>query len=172
MTENLPAPPAGDWTVDPEGSHARFTAATLGGLAKTPGYFRELSGSLMIADGHAQGVLAINTASVDTGNRLRDRHLRGADFFGVAKHPELRYELHALTPAGQAKLRLDGQLAIAGRQIALPLNVDLDIYTDALLQISARTHLDRVALGLRGARGMVPRAVELDIRVTLRRNGG
>jgi polyisoprenoid-binding protein YceI len=163
---------AGAWSVDAETSHARFTAATLGGLVKTPGRFRSLSGGLTIQQDSAAGVLRIDAASIDTGNRLRDRHLRGRDFFGVSKHPELRYELQTLTPLGPDTVRLDGQLTIAGTRTELPLDAELRVHSDQLVEISARTEVDRIALGVRGAPGMVPRSVELDIRVTLRRNGG
>jgi polyisoprenoid-binding protein YceI len=163
---------AGAWSVDGETSHARFTAATLAGLVKTTGHFRSLSGDLTIQQDRATGVLRIDASSIDTGNRLRDRHLRSPDFFAAHDHPELRYELHTLTPLGPDTLRLDGQLTIAGTRTALPLDAELRVHSDAVVEISARTDVDRVALGLRGARGMVPRTVELDIRVTLRRTGG
>jgi polyisoprenoid-binding protein YceI len=162
----------GAWSVDAEASHARFTAATLGGLVKTPGHFRSLSGDLTIEQDSARGVLRLDAASIDTGNRLRDHHLRSRDFFAVAKHPELRYELRTLTAAGPDKLHLDGELTIAGRRTALPLDAHLHIHTDTSVEIAARTEVDRVALGVRGAPGMVPRSVELDIRVILRRNNG
>ena len=90
---------------------------------------------------------------------MRDRHLRTPDFFHVSNHPELRYELHTLAPAGQDRLRLDGQLTIAGTQTALPLDAALRIHSDTLVELSVRTQVDRVALGLRGARGMVPRTL-------------
>lgn len=163
---------AGGWSVDAETSHARFTAATLAGLVKTPGHFRSLSGDLTIEQDRATGVLRIDASSIDTGNRLRDHHLRRGDFFAVAKHPELRYELRTLTALGPDRLRLDGELTIAGTRTALPLDAELRVHSNQMVEISARTAVDRVALGVRGAPGMVPRTVELDIRVTLRRNGG
>jgi polyisoprenoid-binding protein YceI len=171
---DLASPPlgawsGGAWSVDTRISHARFTATTLAGLVKTPGQFGALSGELTIEDTGAKGVLKIDAASIDTGNRLRDRHLRGPDFFDATQHPELRYELHALTPAGQDKLLLDGRLTIAGTTTALPLDANLRIHTNNLVEISARIKVDRVAFGVRGARGMVPRSVELDVRIVLRR---
>lgn len=162
----------GAWSVDAEASHARFTAATFAGLVKTPGRFRSVSGVLTIEQDGATGVLRLDAASIDTGNRLRDHHLRGRDFFAVRKHPELRYELQALTAAGPDKLHLDGELTIAGRRTAMPLEADLRIHADTSVEISARIEVDRVALGVGGAPGMVPRGVELDIRVILRRNDG
>jgi polyisoprenoid-binding protein YceI len=161
--------PAGAWSVDAEASHARFTAAALAGLVKTPGHFRDVTGHLTVEQGGATGVLTIDAASIDTGNRLRDSHLRRRDFFAVAEHPELRYELDALTPAGPGKVRLSGRLIMAGTTTALPLDADLRIHTHKLIEIVTRTEVDRIALGVRGSRGMVPRTVELDISVVLRR---
>ena len=169
MSERMPARVHGTWSVDPDQSHARFTAATLAGLVKTPGRFRSLSGSLTIGPAGAAGVLTIDAASIDTGNGLRDRHLRSREFFGVAKHPELRYELHGLTPTGEDRLLLEGQLTITGTRTALPLEAELRVHADTLIEIRARTEVDRVALGVRGAPGMVPRTVKLDVRVVLRR---
>jgi polyisoprenoid-binding protein YceI len=172
MTNDPTTLDQGTWTVDADASHARFTAGALAGLVKTPGHFRSLSGDLTIEQDRATGVLRIDAASIDTGNRLRDNHLRRRDFFRVAKHPELRYEVQALTPSGPGALRLDGELTIAGTRTALPLDAELRVHSSQMVEISARTDVDRVALGVRGAPGMVPRTVELDIRVTLRRNGG
>jgi polyisoprenoid-binding protein YceI len=172
MSERIPAHVHGTWSIDPDQSHARFTAATLAGLVKTPGRFRSLSGGLTIEPASANGVLTIDAASIDTGNGLRDRHLRSRDFFGVAKHPELRYELHGLTPAGDDGLLLEGQLTIAGTRTALPLEAKLRVLADTSIEICARTEVDRVALGVRGAPGMVPRTVDVDVRVVLRRGEG
>jgi polyisoprenoid-binding protein YceI len=113
--------------------------ATLAGFVKTPGRFRELSGSLMIEQAGANGVVTIDAGSIDTGNGMRDPHLRTPDFFHVSDHPELRYELHTLAPAGQDRLHLDGQLTVAGTQTALPLDAELRIHTDTLVEISGRT---------------------------------
>jgi polyisoprenoid-binding protein YceI len=170
MTNHSVTLAPGAWSVDAATSHARFTAANLAGLAKTPGQFRSLSGDLTIEQDRATGVLRIDASSIDTGNRLRDHHLR-RDFFAVAKHPELSYELHTLTALEPDRVHLDGELMIAGTRTALPLDAELRVHSDQVVEISARTDVDRVALGVRGAPGMVPRTVELDIRVTLRRNG-
>jgi hypothetical protein len=54
----------------------------------------------------------------------------------------------------------------------LPLDGALRVYSGTLVEFSVRTQVDRVTLGLRGARGMLPCIVALDIRFTQRRNGG
>jgi polyisoprenoid-binding protein YceI len=163
--DSTPIP--GAWRVDGESSRARFVARTLGGAAKVPGAFGSLSGSLVVDDENASGVLTIDPASVDTGNRLRDKHLRGRDFFRVGEHPQMRYELRSLTRRGDGLVRLEGDLFAAGTRTALRLDATLRLRKDGGAEIACRTRVDRVALGLRGARGMVPRAVELDVAVVL-----
>ena len=85
------------WRIDAGQSHARSVAATLRRAAKVRGAFDSPSGSLVVDAEGAKGTLAIDAASVNPGNRLRDRHRRGRDFFGVAKHAQLSYALRSLT---------------------------------------------------------------------------
>ena len=162
-------PSTGAWRIDAEQSHARFVAATLRGAAKVRGAFDPPSGSLMVDAEGAKGTFAIDAASVDTGNRLRDRHLRGRDFFGVAKHPHLRYELRSLTHGADDVVQLDGDLVVAGTRTPLPLVAAIRLREDGGAEIACRVCVDRVELGLRGARLLVPREVELDVAVGLRR---
>jgi polyisoprenoid-binding protein YceI len=159
---------AGSWRVDAVESHARFTARTMAGLVGVPGRFRTLSGTMSLDERGAGGALAIDAASIDTGNRLRDRHLRSSAFFGAAKHPELRYEIDSLEIDG-ARVDIDGELRVAGTSTRLPLAAELHDHGDDAVQIACRTQLDRLELGIRGARGMVPSTVDLDVAVVLRR---
>jgi polyisoprenoid-binding protein YceI len=159
---------AGTWHLDAEGSHARFTARTLAGLVKVPGVFHRLAGTMSFDERRTTGTLVIDAASIDTGNRLRDRHLRSSEFFGVSKHPELRYEAVSIVVDGP-RVTIDGELLIAGTRIPLPLAGELHHEADGVIAIACRTRLDRIAAGVRGARGMVPRAVDLHVAVRLRR---
>jgi polyisoprenoid-binding protein YceI len=162
-------PITGAWRIDAEQSHARFVAATLRGAAKVRGAFDPPSGSLIVDDEGARGTLAIDAASVDTGNRLRDRHLRGRDFFGVAKHPHVRYELRSLTQGADNAVELDGDLVAAGTRTPLPLVAVIHLREDGGAELACRARIDRVELGVRGARFLVPREVVLDVAVVLRR---
>jgi polyisoprenoid-binding protein YceI len=166
-----PGTPAisGRWRVDPQASHARFVAGTLAGLMKTPGRFRALSGDLVVDQGDAVGALVIDSSSIDTDNRVRDRHLRSRGFFDVKRHPELRYEAHSISSQHPGRARIDGELIVADTRTSLPLDVTLHAPTDGVVELACHTEVDRVALGIRGARGMVPRAVQLDVALTLRR---
>ena len=164
-----PLPLWGRWQVDPQASHARFVAGTLAGLLKTSGRFRSLSGSLVVDQAYAAGALVVDSSSIDTGNRIRDRHLRSRDFFDVARHPQLRYHVHSISSHDRDTARIEGQLMVANTCLRLPLDVTLRDPADGLVELACHTEVDRVALGVRGARGMVPRTVRLDVAITLRR---
>lgn len=165
------APPAlsGSWLVDPQASHARFLAGTLAGLIATPGRFRSLYGSLVVREARAAGILVIDSSSIDTGNRIRDRHLRSRAFFDVKRHPEVRFEAHSISSQNPGAARIDGDLIVADTRTPLPLDVTVHAPSDGVVELARHTEVDRVALGIRGARGLVPRAVQLEVMITLRR---
>jgi polyisoprenoid-binding protein YceI len=159
---------SGRWLIDPNASHARFVARTLAGLVKTPGRFRSLSGNLVLGQSHVAGALVIDASSIDTGNRMRDRHLRSRDFLHVKRHPQLHYAVHSIASPEPGKARIDGELMVAGTRTPLALDVTLHAPTDGVVELACQAEVDRVALGITGARVMVPRAVWLDVAITLR----
>jgi polyisoprenoid-binding protein YceI len=164
---DTPPPLTGSWVVDQQASRARFVASTLAGLMKTPGRFRSLSGSLLAGQTHAAGTLVIDASSIDTGNRMRDKHLRSRAFFDAKRHPELRYEAHSISSREPGRARIEGELIVAATRTRLPLDVTMQAPTDGVVELICQTEVDRVALGIRGARGMVPRAIQLDLAITL-----
>jgi hypothetical protein len=58
---------------------------------------------------------------------------------------------------------------VAGNRTRLPLEVTLHMPTDDVARLTCVREVDRVDLGIRGARAAVPRAVQLDLAITLRR---
>jgi polyisoprenoid-binding protein YceI len=166
---DTPSALSGSWLIDPQASHAGFVAGTLAGLMKTQGRFRSLSGTLVVDEGRAAGALVIDASSIDTGNRMRDRHLRSRDYFDVKRHPQLRYETHSISSRDPGRSRIDGELIVADTRTPLPLDVKLHAPTDGVVELICHTEVDRVALGIRGARGMVPRTVQLDVTIGLSR---
>ena len=168
-TAEAPRALTGRWVVDAQASRVRFLAGTLAGLVHTAGRFHGLSGHLHVGETRTAGALVIESTSIDTGNRMRDRHLRSHDFFDVKRHPHLRYEVHSISDQAQGLARIDGELVVADTRTQLPLDVTLHAPGDGLVELACHAVVDRVALGIRGARGMVPRAVQLEVAITLRR---
>jgi polyisoprenoid-binding protein YceI len=127
-----------------------------------------VSGHVVVDAARAAGALVIDASSIDTGNRLRDRHLRSRGFFDVKRHPELRYEARSISRLEPGRARVEGDLVVGEVRASMPLDVTVNASDDGMVELACRTEVDRVALGIRGAPGMVPRAVELDVVLKLR----
>ncbi|MEI7058735.1 YceI family protein [Nocardioides sp. CCNWLW239] len=120
---SLPAP--GPWTIDPAHSTVGAVAQHLG-ISSVRGRFTEFSGLVEIAPDHLEKSrveTVIRAASIDTGNRMRDDHLRSGDFLDVEAYPEIVYRSTGLTPAGPDRWTVHGELSMHGQT----RSVDLDV---------------------------------------------
>src|SRR6202020_952059 len=85
------------------------------GLRPLRGVFAQVSGHGTVAeDGAASGARTGGAASVDTKNPQRDKHLRSADFFDVANHPEFTFTAESVPPT-DGGVRVAGTLTVRGR---------------------------------------------------------
>ncbi|WP_069813730.1 YceI family protein [Streptomyces sp. TP-A0874] len=120
----LELPPPGVWTLDPAHSTVAAVAQHLG-ISSVRGWFSDFSGRIEIAqDVEKSSVEArIRAASIDTGNRMRDGHLRSRDFMDVERYPEIGYRSTGLSPAGPDHWTVHGVLSLHG----VVREVDLDL---------------------------------------------
>src|SRR5438105_9212839 len=106
---------AGRWVLDPTASSVAFRHRTLWGLAAVRGTFTGIAGEGESgADGSVRGTLTIDTASLHTKNRVRDRHLRSAAFFAAADHPTITYVVENVRAVGEGGLAVTGTLDVRG----------------------------------------------------------
>ncbi|MBM7438017.1 YceI family protein [Streptomyces sp. HB132] len=117
-------PPPGTWSLDPVHSSVAAVAQHLG-ISSVHGRFTEFGGRIQIAENvqHSRVDAFIASSSIDTGNAMRDKHLRSADFLDVDTFPELTYRSRALTPAGPDRWTVHGVLTMHG----IARDVDLDL---------------------------------------------
>ncbi|MEW2307033.1 YceI family protein [Streptomyces sp. NPDC006655] len=118
-------PPPGPWTVDPAHSTVGAVAQHLG-ISSVRGRFTDFSAAIEIAPddvtkSRVQAV--IRAASIDTGNDMRDTHLRSADFLDVERHPEITYVSTGVTAAGSDRWTVHGELSLRG--VVRPVDLDL-----------------------------------------------
>jgi polyisoprenoid-binding protein YceI len=119
----VPAP--GRWEIDPLHSNVQFIARHMM-ISKVRGTFREFRGTIDIAEDPTQSSVeaTIMAASIDTGDRKRDEHLRSADFLDVEHYPEIRYRSTSVQPADGDQWRVDGDLTVNDITRPISLNVE------------------------------------------------
>ena len=105
---------AGAWTLDGARSSVGLSSKSMWNLDKVKGRFTQVTGAAAIsAAGDATGTLTVAAASVDTGNKKRDNHLRSADFFDVGKYPDISASVTTVTLAGDgADATFSGTLTV------------------------------------------------------------
>jgi polyisoprenoid-binding protein YceI len=117
-------PPPGPWTIDPMHSSVAAKAQHLG-ISSVHGRFTEFGGRIEIAEDPEKSSVeaVIQAATIDTGNRMRDNHLRSEDFLNAEQYPELTYRSNGIDPAGPDRWTVHGWLAMHG----VVRDVDLDL---------------------------------------------
>ncbi|PSM39229.1 hypothetical protein C6Y14_32740 [Streptomyces dioscori] len=119
-------PPPGPWTVDPAHSSVGAVAQHLG-ISSVHGRFTQFAGSIEIAPDEvakSRVEAVIRADSIDTGNAMRDGHLKSPDFLDVERHPEITFVSTGLTPAtGSDRWTVHGDLTLHG--VVRPVDLDL-----------------------------------------------
>jgi polyisoprenoid-binding protein YceI len=114
---------AGRWQLDPQRSSVAFRTGHFWGLIKVKGHFDDFEGRLDLSADPAIE-LTIDAASVHTGNRKRDEHLRSADFFDIENHGKVRFVSDSAEPQGDG-LKVRGRLF--ARDQSIPLELDAKV---------------------------------------------
>jgi len=98
-------------------------------FAKVVGVFHSWDADMKLPAGKfadASLVLEIEAASVTTGSGLRDKEVKGKNFFAVQEHPKIRFASKSIT-AGDAptKFHMAGELTIRGITQPVPVSITL-----------------------------------------------
>jgi len=96
------------------------------GLSNQSGRFDEFDGSLVFDQKKPQNSkieVTIKTASIDTDVAPLDEHLRSADFFNAAKHPEIKFVSTSVRQTGAKNGRVEGNLTMNGMTKPVTLDV-------------------------------------------------
>ncbi|MEV0981530.1 YceI family protein [Streptomyces sp. NPDC049915] len=118
-------PPPGPWTIDPVHSSVGAVAQHLG-ISSVRGRFTDFAGGIEIAPDDvtkSRVEAVIQAASIDTGNKMRDDHLRSPDFLDVGTYPEITFRSTGLTAAGPDRWTVHGELGMHG--VLRPVDLDL-----------------------------------------------
>lgn len=113
------------WVNDDPHSQLGFTVTHLG-ISDVSGTFNDFdvivrSEKADFSD--ASFELTAKTSSIDTRVEARDNHLKSADFFDVAKYPELKFKSSSIKKKGKDRYALLGDLTLHG--ITKPVSLNL-----------------------------------------------
>ncbi|MDQ8706170.1 YceI family protein [Streptomyces sp. LHD-70] len=112
---NLPLPEPGEWEVEAAHTRIGFSARHIG-LGRVYGSFGNFAGAIRIGNTmeHSAMHVVIDTASIDTKVRMRDNHLRSADFLDVERFPTLEFYSDRFTHRGGHNWAITGALTLHG----------------------------------------------------------
>ncbi len=121
----LPLPARGEvYQIDPAHSTIGFRVHQF--FFTTSGRFREFSGNIEFdpqQSEHSSVSARIQVDSIDTGNKRRDDHLRSAEFFNVAKFPEIIFRSGSVKLTGRQTADIGGALTMHGFTKPIVLHV-------------------------------------------------
>lgn len=147
-------PAAGEYRIDPAHASAEFTARHIM-ISKVRGRFAGVTGVISVGDDPERSSVeaTVPVDSLDTGNAQRDQHLRSADFFDVASHPDMMFRSTAVSAVGGGLWDVRGDLTIRDvtREIILPVRFEGANVTpdgEERIAFSATLELDRDDWGL------------------------
>lgn len=124
-TANLQA--AETYVIDPTHSNVDFKVTHLM-VSKVRGHFDTFEGAIQLdpSDVTKSSVeVAIDVASINTGNEDRDKHLRSPDFFDAEKYPRITFKSTSIEKSGDSSYVATGNLTIRDvtRKVALPFEM-------------------------------------------------
>lgn len=169
---SIPGYVAGSWTIDPVHSEIGFTVRHLM-VSKIRGKFLEYTATITTAenliDSHVEA--EIDMASINTGNDMRDNHLRSNDFFDVPTNPKMTFTSTGIRPDG-ADFLFDGDLTIRGVTKTVTFKLELggfgpDPYGGARAGFSATTEINRHDFGVSGNAVLEGGGVMIGDKVTI-----
>jgi polyisoprenoid-binding protein YceI len=104
------------WNIDVAHSTAEFSIRHLM-ISTVKGRFSDIEGYI---EGEPENLesgsvsVSLDVSTVDTRQSDRDTHLRSADFFDVEKFPKMTFQSTKITPSGNNRYQVSGDLTIHG----------------------------------------------------------
>jgi polyisoprenoid-binding protein YceI len=138
---------AGSWTLDAARSQVRLATKSMWNLVPVKGVFGEVSGAGTVsAAGEVTGTITIVAGSIDTKVKKRDDHLRSADFFDVARYPDITFSVEGVSPAADG-VTVAGSLTV--RETSRPVSFGAAVSGgDSEVTFDAEVPVNRTDYGL------------------------
>lgn len=144
------------WTIDSAHSSADFSVRHMM-ISNVKGDFRKVEGTIDYDGKNAKTLkvdATIDASTVNTGEKGRDEHLKGGDFFDVEKYPKMSFKSKSAKKLGKDKIEVKGDLTMKGVTKEVTLIVDgptaeiKDPHGGYKIGASATTKINRKDFGI------------------------
>ncbi|MCQ4041473.1 YceI family protein [Streptantibioticus rubrisoli] len=117
-------PAAGEWKLDPGHAEVGFVGRHFM-MTKVRGRFHGVDSTILVGERpeDSKVTAVIDIASLDTGDKSRDDHLKSADFFDVEKFPKATFTSTSVTWQGTSGSAV-GDLTI--KDVTRPVTLQID----------------------------------------------
>ena len=102
------------WKLDTNHTSIGFKIGHLG-LASIYGFFNQYEGEIELENGSFEGAkikLTIESDSINTGNDMRDNHLKTPEFIDAFTYPEITFESTSVIKSGSDSFEVKGNLTL------------------------------------------------------------
>ncbi|CDQ45980.1 MULTISPECIES: YceI family protein [Mycolicibacterium] len=141
---------AGRWRLDAERTTITTHSPTFWGFVHVKSEFDAVDGDAQVDGDKLTGTLRIDAASVRTGIKRRDAHLRSADFFDVEAFPTVEVVAESGEVTSPSWVTLHVRLTVKGHESELDLPVHVRNLGGGAVQLSTTATLNRRNLGVDG----------------------
>ncbi len=115
------------WVLDPTHSEVEFKVKHLM-ISTVTGTFSSFAADVTTEDEDfttAKVTFTVDVASINTKNEQRDGHLKAADFFDVASHPQMKFVLNKIENVdNDGSFNILGDLTLHGVTKSIKLEVE------------------------------------------------
>ena len=156
-----------EYKIDSGHTYTVFQVKHLG-IAPNYGRFNVAKGTINFdAAGDTNSIaLEIDAASVDTGNRKRDKHLRSDDFFDVKQFPTVTFKSSSWKKLTDTTFEVAGEVDFHGVKKPLTVTITktgegLDPWGNYRIGFTTTFKIDRFAHGVNGSKKGIGQFVEV-----------
>ena len=165
----------GEYKIDPAHSIIGFAIRHYE-INWVEGRFKDFNGVIRFDESDVTKSTVEFTAkveSIDTGVAQRDQHLRTADFFDVAKFPEMTFKSTKVERKGKDSYVLTGDFTLKGvtKQVAIPFTITgaiKDSRGSMRFGIEAQTKINRQDYGITWGKPMEGGGLDVGNEVTIK----
>ena len=137
----------GQWSLDPDKTTIEFHTKIMR-VIPVKGRIKATEGRVsVLADGSIDGYLTLDVATIDTGIKRRDDHLRTGDFFDAERYPTMQFAARSARELPSGGFEVTGNLTIHGQTRPLIALAEIH-HLPTGVSVSANLELDRTAWGV------------------------